>query len=100
MAKGKYDRLSQAKLPLFGNHRQARMFLKNKHGDDFMLVDSEVIGEDDKVYFYHLVLDRNAYEKGIAAGEIADNGECDITDFLESYQSIEIFEDGRVHMVH
>lgn len=93
----KYSREQEAKLPSFKNHGQARMYFKNKYGCDFMMMDSEVIDEM-KIYFYIIILNRVEYEKGVK--QLTTVGYSEGFDFLNSYQSIEIYEDGNIHMVH
>src|SRR5690625_6515075 len=58
--KMKISRQSEAEFPEFDSHENARKFLKNKYGDSFVMANSEMIN-DEKVYFYHLILDRKNY---------------------------------------
>lgn len=92
-----YSRKDENNLPKFGNHRQARLYFKNKHGDQFFLVDSDSI-DGEKVYFYNLILNPEVYEKGMSA--LIHKGHYSGFDFIESYQRIEIWESGQVHMIH
>ena len=91
------SRQAEAELPGFMSHEEAQNYLQNKYGERFVMVSSDVIDEM-KVYFHALVLEPSVFEEGqkkIRQGEY-DLGE----EYLESYQSIEIFEDGRIHIIH
>lgn len=96
MKKG-YSREDEYNLPQFNSHDEARAFFKEQHGNDFQLVDSDFIG-DKKIYFYYLILDHKAFDKG--QQEMNDNGVTYGMDFLNSFQKIEIWEDGNIHMLH
>ena len=62
------------------------------------MASSEMIG-DEKVYFYHLILDRQQYFDGFQ--KLKEDGFItDSLDFMNSYQPVEIFEDGRIHVIH
>jgi len=94
----KISRQDEAKLPQFDNHESARKYFKNKYGNDFMMMDSEVINGE-KMYFYNLILDRKTFEDGqrklLAAGSINN-----ALEFMNSHQRIEIFENGNIHIIH
>lgn len=94
----KISRQVEAEFPEFDSHEKARKYFKNKYGDSFILTSSEMIG-DDKVYFYHLILDRQEYLKGREKLE-KDGFIMNSLDFINSHQPFEIFEDGRIHIVH
>lgn len=94
----KINRQAEADFPKFNSHEQARKYFKNKYGDRFVIASSEIIGEE-KVYFYHLILDRQQYFDGFQALK-KDDFIMDSVDFINSHQSIEIFEDGRIHVIH
>lgn len=97
----KITRDDEAKLPHFNTHREARMFFLVKYGEAFQIEDSFVVGEgaDATVcYRYALILDREAYEKGLRT--LAQGSMTDADDFLKSYQSIEIMLDGDIHVIH
>jgi len=93
----KYSRADEASLPVFYNHRQARLYFKNKHGDNFFMVDSDIL-EGEKIYFYHLVLNQQDYKKGI--NQLRSSGSVSGLEFMNSYQKIEIWENGNIHMIH
>lgn len=94
----KISRQAEAEFPEFDSHENAREFFKNKYGDSFVMASSEMIG-DEKVYFYHLILDRQQYFDGFQ--ELKEDGFItDLLDFMNSYQPVEIFEDGRIHVIH
>lgn len=92
----KITRSAEAELPHFSNHEEARDYFKNQYGNRFMMTDSRIL-DGVKTYFYHLVLDDQAYQDGIKKSQ---NGErVSDMDFLFSYQSVEITEDGQIHVI-
>ena len=91
------SREEEAALPDFDSHEEARNWFKEKYGKDFMMVDSELISEE-IIYFYHLILNRDVYEREM---EKLRKGEPSVgTDLMNSYQVVEIFEGGNIHIVH
>ena len=94
----KISRQAEAEFPDFYNHENARKFFKNKYGDSFVMANSEMIG-DEKVYFHHLILDRQQYFDSFKKLK-EDSFITDSLEFMNSYQSIEIFEDGRIHVIY
>ena len=91
------SRQAEAELPDFSSHEEARDYFKNTYGEQFVMVSSHVIDET-KVYFYALPLNPSVFKDG---QEQIQQGEFVLgLEYLESYQSIEIFEDGRVHIIH
>lgn len=85
-------------LPKFKSHQEARAYFKDKYGEDFQLMDSDVI-DGEKIYFYKLILNKEALEemyrqieeKGYASGT---------TEMMFSSQDIQIWENGGIHIVH
>lgn len=91
------SRQDEAKLPVFLNHEEARNYFQNKYEERFVPVSTHMIDEM-KVYFYALVLNPSAFKDG---QEKIQQGEFSLgLEYLESYQSIEIFENGQVHIIH
>jgi hypothetical protein len=91
------SRQAEAELPNFSSHEEARDYFKNTYGEQFVLVSSHVI-DGTKVHFYALSLNPSVFKDGqkkIQQGEFVLGLE-----YLESYQSIEIFEDGQIHIIH
>lgn len=91
------SRQDEAEFPDFSTHEEAREYLENKHAERFVRISSNIM-DDTKVYFYALVLNPSVFEDGqkkVQQGEYVFGEE-----YLESYQSIEIFEDGRIHIIH
>lgn len=87
----------EAALPSFNSHVEARNWFKEKYGKDFMMVGSELISEE-IIYFYHLVLNRDVYDREM---EKLRRGEPSIgDDLMNSYQIVEVFENGAIHIVH
>jgi len=91
------SREEEANLPKFNNHDEARKYFKDLYGDMFQMKDSEII-DGRKIYFYHLILDHDAFMKGIK--EMNDQGFSSGFDFLRSHQNVEILEDGGIHIIH
>ncbi len=93
----KISRNDEAELPDFSNHELARKYFKNKYGDRFVMASSEII-DGMKIYFYNLILDDEIYKDG---QEKLGRGEPVLgLELMNSYQPIEIWEDGRIHIVH
>lgn len=93
----KISREEEARIPQFDSHEEAREWFKARYGDAFMMTDSEYIGGQ-KCYFYYLILDPEAFHKG--QKEMQENGYSAGLAFMKSYQSIQIMQDGSVHIVH
>ncbi|MEH7114531.1 hypothetical protein V7124_19520 [Neobacillus niacini] len=93
----KYSRTDEHNLPDFKSHDEARRFLKEKHGRALQLVGKEEI-DGEMIYFYDLILNREVYVKGM--NELIMKGHSSGLEFLMSSQRIEIWEDGRIHMIH
>lgn len=94
----KISRQAESEIPEFSSHEAAREYFKNRYGNHFVMNSSEMIG-DEKVYFYNLILDRKTYEDGYKQ-LVKDGFMADALDFMNSYQPVEIFEDGRIHIIH
>lgn len=92
-----YSRVEENNLPEFESYGDALAYFKEKHGKDFQFASAEII-DGQKIYFYHLILDRETYER--CMNEMQNNGYSSGMDLIMSYQSVEIWEDGRIHMVH
>ncbi|MCM3358665.1 hypothetical protein [Psychrobacillus sp. MER TA 171] len=93
----RYNRRDEDNLPNFLSHEEARGYFKQKYGDAFIMTDSQEIGGK-KLYFYRLILDPQTYKENI--NELLNKGNIRGIEFLNSYQSIEIFEDGGIHIIH
>lgn len=91
------SRNDEANLPDFKSHDEARTYFKNIYGDSFQMTDSDVI-DGMKIYFYKLILNQVAFNKGIT--ELKEKGFSSDIDFMMSTQDIEIWEDGRIHVLH
>ncbi|MGG3494858.1 hypothetical protein ABES08_03365 [Peribacillus simplex] len=64
-----------------------------------MDIPRQVIGKAEIVYFYNLIMDHDVNMNG--QKELIEKGEMsDASNYLGSYQSIEIFDAGRIHIVH
>jgi len=93
----KISRKAEAELPNFSSHDEARKHFKNKYGQRFVMMSSEII-DDQKVYFYSLLLNPETFHDGqkkLSQGEPVEG-----LALINSYQPVEIFEDGRIHIIH
>lgn len=93
----KISRQDEQDLPDFSSHEEAREYFKGLYGKNFMLTESQVI-DDEKLYFYILILNSDAYYAG--QKQLADEGIVYGLEYMDSLQSVEIWEDGRIHVVH
>ena len=93
------SRQEEACLPEFSSHAAARRHFVKKYGDNFVAIDSYFISDERICYEYHLVLDPDAYTKGMRRLR-AGRGFSDGGEFLCSYQKIEVMDDGSVHVLH
>ena len=50
----KISRQAESEIPEFSSHELAREYFKNRYGNHFVMMSSEVIG-DEKVYFYSII---------------------------------------------
>jgi hypothetical protein len=97
-APGYITREEEAELPFFTSHDEALQWFKKKYGNKFILTGSEMPIEQ-KCYFYYLILDREVYEAG--QNEFVTKGiMTDAIKYMGSYQEVQIFDDGSIHIVH
>lgn len=84
-------------LPLFGSHKEARLFFTEKYGSDFIVESIEMVGAE-KCYFCSLIVDRETF---VEMQELMRKGLPVSGDrFLSCAQPIQIMESGSVHIVH
>lgn len=70
------DKEIETNLPRFIDHKSARKWFKDRYAEKFVMVDTDVVG-DVKYYYYHLVMDREAYlnrRQGYVSFEISERG--------------------------
>lgn len=89
-------RQEEAELPTFKSHEEASRYFEEKYSEKFVFEESSDIG-DGICFFYRLITDEEAYIKG--ASELNANGYVGM-EFMNSYQPIQIMEDGSIHIVH
>ncbi|MCW3793782.1 hypothetical protein OM416_19500 [Paenibacillus sp. LS1] len=87
----------EADLPQFTSYKEVRTFFKDLFGEDFMLQSSEGEGKD-KIYFFTLIHNRPVWEAGIK--ELEASGSLTGLEFAMSSQDIQIYVDGRIHIVY
>lgn len=87
-------------LPSFKSHVAAAAYFKEQYGSDFVFEYAEHIG-DMYCYFYALIVDHGNYQKGrklLTKGQ-SIIGELSLQ-FINSYQPVQIMEDGHIHIVY
>ncbi|TWD96557.1 hypothetical protein FB550_111217 [Neobacillus bataviensis] len=88
----------EAVLPFFNSHDEALKWFKNKYGKNFILTGTEIIDEQN-CHIYYLILDRELYEAG--QNEFMTKGIItDAIKYMGSYQEIQVFDDGSIHIAH
>jgi len=94
----KISRQAEAEIPEFNSYAEAQKYFAEKYGEKFILANIEMI-DGEEVFFYHLILDEKEYYAG--RDKLAKDGYIhDSLSFINSYQPIEIFHDGRIHVIH
>lgn len=94
---GEIQRITKQKaveMPVFENHETAFRFFEEKYGEKIIFEESSDTGSQ-ICYFYRLVIDEPAYIEGVT--EMNSTGKIALG-FLNSYQPIRIWEDGRVEV--
>lgn len=91
------SRKFEADLPQFSSHDEARTFFKDLFEEDFVLQNSEYVG-DEKIYFYTIIHNRPVWENGIK--ELAASGYVSGIKFALSSQDVQVYDDGRIHIVY
>ena len=92
------SREAEHDLPSFDSYETARDYFKERFGEVFIWMDTELVNGQ-TVHFHALLLNQKAFKEG--QEQLADRGQIvDALTFLNSYQPIELFEDGRVHIIH
>jgi hypothetical protein len=97
MAHHKITIEEESEFPMFNSHQEAIEYFKTQYGDDFILKSSKEI-DGETVYVYVLVVDREAFKSGqekLARFEIVQGSE-----FTDSFQSIDISENGDIFIAH
>ena len=85
----------ESKLPIFGSHEEAKEFFTTQYGDSFVYKQTTDLGGV-AIYKYILIVDQEAYKTGqekLARFEMMNGPE-----FMNSFQSIQITEDGEVEI--
>ena len=95
--KGHISREDEAKIPAFTSYNQAIKWFKSNYGGNLILVDKEIINNE-WCYFYDLILNTEDYKK--MQNLLQKSGHFSAVELLFSYQRIEIFESGGVHILH
>ncbi|PLT34936.1 hypothetical protein [Bacillus sp. V5-8f] len=96
MTTKKITKEEEMKLPVFNSHLDAVNHFKKKFGEDFVLK-SQGEKNGEKIYIYVLLLDREAFKTG---QEKLARFEMVPPEFTNSFQSIEIKENGDFRIAH
>ncbi|MNT30297.1 hypothetical protein D3C72_1660850 [compost metagenome] len=97
---GKHRRLSrkfESELPQFSSHIEASEWFSDLFNKSFVLGSVFSVGEQ-KCWDYQLIHNRKEWEAGREM-LITQGHSSDAMDYLWSYQNIQIFDDGNVHIV-
>lgn len=87
------SRQEEAELPSFNNHQEAKDYFKDKYKERFVFT-----GVEDDIYFYSIIHDQAAYDKG--QEEMRSGGFTTGMEFMASHQPVEISRDGSIHIIH
>lgn len=91
------SREEEAEFPEFENFQDAWDFFVGKYDKDMVLESMDIIGGKN-CYFCALITDWESYKE---MGRMFEAGEPVMgMKYIECRQPIQIFEDGRVHIVH
>lgn len=84
-----------ASMPDFSTHEEAREWFTNRFGTQFIHKDDD-FSEGKDVHYYHIVKNRDAYDRYMAS--LMDEGKLELKSMepFESYSTVEISEDGDV----
>lgn len=94
------SRQDESSFPEFNSHEEAAAFFKEKFGMDFVYEATENVG-DGVCYFYAVIVDHAAYYKSrklLSKGKPV-TGELGMQ-FINSYQPVQIMDNGSVHIVY
>jgi hypothetical protein len=91
------NQISREDIPQFNSHDEARAYFEQKYGtSNFELVEEVTDRNEGKFYLYKLILDAEAYKKGMQ--EIKEKGYCSNEAFIKSTQRIKIMANGEVFL--
>jgi len=90
------SRQEEAALPIFRSHEEASYYFEEKYGEKFVFEESSDT-DDGTCFFYRLITDEEAYIQGMT--ELNSSGSVGL-EFLNSYQPVQIKENGSIHIVH
>lgn len=92
----KISKQEENEFPLFTTHGEAITYFEEKYGEKFVFEESSDTS-DGLCFFYRLITDEEAYIKGIS--ELNSTGYIGI-EFKNSYQPIQIMENGSIQIDH
>ncbi len=98
------SREEAAEIPNFKSHEEARKYFKERYGDAFQLSEPFKI-DGEQVYSYMYIVDKEKFNEmqdymDKHNTRLINAGDPETEGFMESYQSILIFEDGRLSITH
>ncbi|MBA9042382.1 hypothetical protein HNP21_005517 [Bacillus aryabhattai] len=100
----KFKRITKEDIklfPEFKNHEEAIDFLRNKYKDNLLGPSDDATVDGKKVYFFSYILDRDTFERMQAWIEkhqtrVFPPWKEETRGFTASYQSVHIWEDGKI----
>lgn len=90
-------RKEEGLLPDFASWSEATNYFRNRFPNSFLYIGNAETSCG-KIWTYHLILDYPAYMKGMRG--LRESGHVAGLELMDSYQTIEIHDDGRVHIIH
>ncbi len=91
------SRKFEEEMPEFPNHDEARKYFEGKFEGNFLPSNVDII-DGKHLYFYDLVVHRENYDK--FKKDLLEKGFYSGMDGALSYHPVEIWEDGRIHIVY
>ena len=91
------SREDESRFPSFSSYEEARMYFSERFGSDFILQDIEDVGGQ-QCFFHAVVVDWEQYKIGQL--QLRRNRHIVGLNYLSSYQSVQIMQDGSVHVVY
>ena len=86
----------EAELSIFNSHEEAINYFEEKYGEKFVFEESSDTS-DGLCFFYRLIIDEESYIKGLS--DLNSTGYIGI-EFMNSYQPIQIMENGSIQIDH
>ncbi|WP_138417424.1 hypothetical protein [Aquibacillus sediminis] len=85
-------------MPDFENHNQAREWFKDQFHDKFSLRSTDE-KDGKKVFYYHIIKDPESYKRYMESFAKPVKHEITNWETFKSYSTVEITEDGDIHLI-